>query len=260
MAGSSQPPARITMNQNKKVDKYLFLWPKVSFGLQTTYQIYYDHLWYLIVQTRLYPIEVHFAKKSLISILIWIWILAESGLQSDMVSMLLTFLQLSHENLCILVKPMCYFLKRPTAVLLETRTHVPAIIVIRLFVDKLVPSIMSFSHGNSSRTPTGILGEFRLEKYQASHFTTRNLKSETSDLLFSTSLLIHENSISSSWYFRFGSQCAPKYPMAGTSATIFEWEDSGNGFLRGGHRSLRFPSDTAHSFAQWGQCRFEVAF
>ena len=48
--------------------------------------------------------------------------------------------------------------------------------------------------------------------------------------------------------------------MAGTSATIFEWEDSGNGFLRGGHRSLRFPSDTAHSFEQWGQNLFVVAF
>ena len=48
--------------------------------------------------------------------------------------------------------------------------------------------------------------------------------------------------------------------MAGTSATIFEWEDSGNGFLRGGHRSLRFPSDTAHSFAQWGQNLFGVVF
>ena len=96
-----------------------------------------------------YLIEVHFLpkfkfKSVLRSVIFW-----QSGLQSDMVSMLLTFLQLSHENhenLCILVKPMCYFLKRPTAVLLETRTHVPAIIVIRLFVDKLVPSIMSFSH------------------------------------------------------------------------------------------------------------------
>ena len=60
--------------------------------------------------------------------------------------------------------------------------------------------------------------------------------------------------------FSFGTLCTPKYPVAGTSATIFEWEDSGNGFLRGGHRSLRFPSDTAHSFAQWGQYRFVLAF
>ena len=42
--------------------------------------------------------------------------------------------------------------------------------------------------------------------------------------------------------------CEPTKPMAGTSATIFEWEDSGNGFLRGGHRSLRFPSDTLSRF------------
>ena len=71
--------------------------------------------------------------------------MAESGLQSDMVSKLLTYLQLSQENLCIYVKPMYHFLERPTGVLLKTRTHVPAIIVIRLFVDKLAPSIMSFS-------------------------------------------------------------------------------------------------------------------
>ena len=60
---------------------------------------------------------------------------------------------------------MCYFLKRPTAVLLETKTHVPAIIVIRFLVEKLVPSIMSFSqiaweffkNSNSKNTKLHIL-------------------------------------------------------------------------------------------------------
>ena len=119
---------------------------------------------------------------------------------------------------------------------------------------------MSFSHiaweffKNSNRNSR------RIQVGKIPSFTFYDQKSETSDLLFNTSLLIDENSISSSSFFSFGSLCTPKYPMAGTSATIFEWEDSGNGFLRGGHRSLRFPSDTAHSFVQWGQNLFVVAF
>ena len=37
MAGSSQPPARITMIKNKKVHKYLFLWLKAQFYIQLVY-------------------------------------------------------------------------------------------------------------------------------------------------------------------------------------------------------------------------------